>query len=104
MLGFSKISDDLGTANTLIFMRGKGIIMRERPSWPSIPHRYRPLRWPRRPWTSSAGRPAPSWSCAVKDGVIADFDITASMLRFLSKVCGASFSQSEFRHLYPVRR
>ena len=62
---FSKdVGIDLGTANTLVYMKGKGIIMRE----PSV----------------VAVRP-------LKDGVIADFDITTNMLEnFLKKACGNS--------------
>lgn len=73
---------DLGTANTLVWVRGKGIMIRE----PSVVARHRKTkeivaigREARRmlgktPTTIEALRP-------LKDGVIADFDATAAMLK-----------------------
>ena len=71
---FSKdVGIDLGTANTLVYMKGKGIIMREAKAVIG-----------RTPGSIVAVRP-------LKDGVIADFDITANMLEtFLKKACGNS--------------
>jgi len=80
------IGIDLGTANTLVFMKGKGIIMRE-PSVVAVDTRTDTVRYVgseakevigRTPGSIVALRP-------LKDGVIADFDITASMLEIFIK-------------------
>lgn len=85
------LSIDLGTANTLIFMRGKGIVLNE-PSVVAVRHEHgnnsrvaavgaeakRMLG--RTPGNISAIRP-------LKDGVIADFHITEKMLQhYIHKV------------------
>ena len=45
---FSKdVGIDLGTANTLVYMKGKGIIMRELRSWLWIPRPTRYAVWVR---------------------------------------------------------
>ncbi len=92
MFSFSKdIGIDLGTANTLIFMKGKGIIMRE-PSVVAVDTKTDTVRYVGNDAKIVIGR-TPSSIVAVrplKDGVIADFDITASMLQiFIKKVCGS---------------
>ena len=85
---------DLGTANTLVYMKGKGIIMRE-PSVVAVDPRSDELRVRSVGHEAKAviGR-APGSIVAVrplKDGVIADFDITTNMLEnFLKKACGNS--------------
>ena len=80
---FSKdIGIDLGTANTLIFMKGKGIIMRE-PSVVAVDVRNDTVLLAGQKAKEVIGR-TPGYINAVrplKDGVIADFDITASMLK-----------------------
>lgn len=77
---------DLGTANTLVYVRGKGIVIRE----PSNVARHKKTKeilaigmsakkmMGRAPSTIEAIRP-------LKDGVIADFDATAAMLSFYIK-------------------
>ena len=90
---FSKdIGIDLGTADTLIFMKGKGIIMRE-PSVVAVDTRNDTVRYVGQDSKEVIGR-TPGSIVAVrplKDGVIADFDITASMLQiFIRKVCNNS--------------
>lgn len=77
------IGIDLGTANTLVWVRGKGIVIRE----PSAVARNKKTKEilaiggsakkmiGRAPATIEAIRP-------LKDGVIADFDATAAMLSF----------------------
>jgi rod shape-determining protein MreB len=93
---FSKdIGIDLGTANTLIYMKGKGIVLRE-PSVVAIDIKSERVlavgdgakqMIGRTPGSIVAIRP-------MKDGVIADFDITSSMLKeFIKKVLGKSFSK-----------
>ena len=88
------IGIDLGTANTLVYMKGRGIIMRE-PSVVAVDPRSDELRVRcvgheakavigRAPGSIVAVRP-------LKDGVIADFDITAAMLQsFIRQACGRS--------------
>lgn len=74
---------DLGTANTLVYVKGKGIVIRE----PSVVARHRKTKkvlaigeeakkmLGRTPATIEAIRP-------LKDGVIADFDATEAMLKY----------------------
>src|SRR5438045_3625057 len=79
---------DLGTANTLVYVRGRGIVLSE-PSVVAIDQRTGEVHAVgveakrmigRTPGTISAIRP-------LKDGVIADFDVTEQMLRhFIQKV------------------
>jgi rod shape-determining protein MreB len=79
---------DLGTANTLVYVRGRGIVLSE-PSVVAIDHRTGEVHavgieakrmLGRTPGNISAIRP-------LKDGVIADFDVTEQMLKhFIRKV------------------
>ena len=79
---------DLGTANTLVYVRGRGIVLSE-PSVVAIDSRSGEVHavgaeakrmLGRTPGTITAIRP-------LKDGVIADFDVTEQMLRhFIQKV------------------
>ncbi len=80
------IGIDLGTANTLIFMKGKGIIMRE-PSVVAVDVRSDSVKFVGQEAKDVIGR-TPGSIVAVrplKDGVIADFDITTSMLQLFIK-------------------
>lgn len=87
------IGIDLGTANTLVYMKGRGIIIRE-PSVVAVDARTDELRVRCVGHESKAiiGA-APNSILAVrplKDGVIADFDITAAMLQsFIRQACGS---------------
>lgn len=88
MLGLlsNDIGIDLGTANTLVFVKDKGIVLRE----PSVVAIYTTTKkvcavgseakkmLGRTPENITAMRP-------MKDGVIADFDITEAMLRYFIK-------------------
>lgn len=77
---------DLGTANTLVYVRGKGVVIRE----PSTVARHKKSKeilaigssakkmMGRAPATIEVIRP-------LKDGVIADFDATAAMLSYYIK-------------------
>jgi len=86
---------DLGTANTLVYVRGRGIVLSE-PSVVAMDTRTNEVHavgieakrmLGRTPATIQAIRP-------LKDGVIADFDVTEEMLRhFIQKV-----HQSRFAH------
>ncbi|MBO4878373.1 MAG: rod shape-determining protein [Ruminococcus sp.] len=76
------IGIDLGTANTLVYMRGKGIIIRE-PSVVAVNTKTDKARWVGKDAKEIIGR-TPGTIVAVrplKDGVIADFDIATTMLR-----------------------
>ncbi len=91
-LGTKNIGIDLGTANTLVYMEGKGIVLRE----PSVVAKNTQTgeviavgseakeMIGRTPGSIVAIRP-------MKDGVIADYDTTAAMLKyFMEKTVGNS--------------
>ncbi len=84
---FSKdIGIDLGTANTLVYIKGKGIVMRE-PSVVAVDIRSDTVLAVGSQAKEMIGR-TPGSIVAVrplKDGVIADFDITATMLKYFIK-------------------
>lgn len=88
MLFTQDIGIDLGTANTLVFVKGKGIVIRE-PSVVAVDQKSNPPRVVavgseakemigRTPGSIVAVRP-------LKDGVIADFEITAEMIEAFIK-------------------
>jgi rod shape-determining protein MreB and related proteins len=91
-MGFFGISKDmgidLGTANTLIFVKGKGIVLRE-PSVVAINTDMKRVLAVGEEAKQMIGR-TPGNILAIrplKDGVIADFDVTQTMLKkFLEKV------------------
>lgn len=87
------IGVDLGTANTLVCVKGKGIIMRE-PSVVAYDIRNDAVRAVGHEAKEMIGR-TPGSIVAVrplKDGVIADFDVTAAMLkRFVNLSLKGSF-------------
>ena len=77
---------DLGTANTLVQARGKGIVMRE-PSVVAIRSDNRQVLAVGEEAKRMIGR-TPGNIVAIrpmKDGVIADFDVTQEMLRYFIK-------------------
>ena len=84
------IGIDLGTANTIIYVKGKGIVLRE-PSVVAVEAKSRrvvsvgseaKLMLGKTPGSIVAMRP-------LKDGVIAEFDVTAQMLHhYFKKVSG----------------
>lgn len=81
---FSKdMGIDLGTANTLVYLRGKGIVVRE-PSVVAIQEDTRQVLAVGQEAKQMIGR-TPGNIIAIrplKDGVIADFDVTQSMLKY----------------------
>ena len=87
------IGVDLGTANTLVCLKGKGFIMRE-PSVGAYDIRNDAVRAVGTEAKEMIGR-TPGSIVAVrplKDGVIADFDVTAAMLkRFVRQALKGSF-------------
>src|SRR5438045_7752168 len=77
------IAVDLGTANTLIYVKGQGIVLNE-PSVVAIDRETRKIKGVGLEAKRMLGR-TPEGVIAVrpmKDGVIADFDVTEKMLRF----------------------
>lgn len=93
MFGLNKsIGIDLGTANTLVFMKGKGVIMRE-PSVVAVDTKNDTVKFVGSEAKDVIGKTPGSIMVVrpLKDGVIADFDVTAAMLRiFIKKACGPS--------------
>lgn len=95
--GFSKdMGIDLGTANTLVFVKGRGVVVQE-PSVVAIDSETKDVLAVGEEAKRMVGR-TPGNIIAVrplKDGVIADFDVTERMLRhFLGR---ASKRRSFFR-------
>ncbi|NLY52014.1 MAG: rod shape-determining protein [Firmicutes bacterium] len=102
MFGLSKnMGIDLGTANTLVFVQGKGIVLQE-PSVVAIERNTNRVLAVGAEAREMVGR-TPGNIVAVRpmaDGVIADFDVTERMLRhFISK---ASRRRGIFRPLVVV--
>jgi rod shape-determining protein MreB and related proteins len=89
------VAIDLGTANTVVYVRGRGIVLSE-PSVVAIDERTGEVHAVgadaqrmigRTPASISADRP-------LRHGVIADFDVTEAMLRqFMGKVLRGRFSR-----------
>ena len=99
MLFSQDIGVDLGTANTLVFVKGKGIVIRE-PSVVAVDERTNSKTVVavgadakkmigRTPGSITAVRP-------LKDGVIADFDMTSDMLKAFIKraISGSPFNRA----------
>ena len=89
-LGAKNIGIDLGTANTLVYMEGKGIVLREPSVVAKNTQTNKVIAVGSEP-REMIGR-TPSSIVAIrpmKDGVIADYDTTASMLKyFIEKTVG----------------
>jgi rod shape-determining protein MreB len=76
------VAIDLGTANTLVFVKGNGIVLNE-PSVVAVDHRTKKVYAVGLEAKSMLGK-TPEYISAIrpmKDGVIADFEITEMMLR-----------------------
>jgi rod shape-determining protein MreB and related proteins len=75
---------DLGTANTLVFVRGEGVVLRE-PSIVAIDETDRSVIAVGTEAKAMLGRTPPHIRVVqpLKDGVIADFEITERMLSYL---------------------
>ena len=81
------IAVDLGTANTLIYVKGEGIVLNE-PSVVAIDRETKKIKGVGLEAKRMLGR-TPDGVLAVrpmKDGVIADFDVTEKMLRYFLTV------------------
>jgi rod shape-determining protein MreB and related proteins len=82
------IGIDLGTANTLVHVRGKGIVINE-PSWVAMDKRTRQPLWIGLQAKEMVGRTSGNIVVVrpLRDGVIAEFEITEAMLEyFIGKV------------------
>lgn len=90
----SDIGIDLGTANTLVYLRGAGIILNE-PSVVAVNQRTKELLAIGAEARQMVGR-TPGHIVAVRplvDGVVSDFEVTERMLKyFISKVRTQRFS------------
>ncbi|WP_196603485.1 rod shape-determining protein [Pectinatus haikarae] len=94
MFGMAKdIGIDLGTANVLIYVKGKGIVLRE-PSVVAVDKDTNRILEIGEAAKKMIGR-TPGNIVAIRplrDGVIADYDITEKMIQyFIEKVAGHSF-------------
>lgn len=85
ILGFFSldIGIDLGTANTLVFVRGKGIVINE-PSWVAVEKKTRRPIAVGREAKEMAGRTPKNVLVVrpLRDGVISEFEITEEMLAY----------------------
>ena len=101
---FSKdIAIDLGTANTLVYVKGKGILIRE-PSVVAINTETNTVKAVGEEAKEMIGR-TPGHIVAIrpmKDGVIADFHITQSMLKYFIKQASKNTSIGKPRLLISV--
>ena len=86
MLFNRDIGIDLGTANTLVYVRGKGIVMRE-PSVVAVDVKKEEVMAVGTEAKEMIGRTPGSISAVrpLKDGVIADYEVTSEMLRYFIK-------------------
>lgn len=85
ILGFFSldIGIDLGTANTLVHVRGKGIVINE-PSWVAVEKKSRIPRYIGAEAAAMVGRVPDKYVVVrpLRDGVISDFEITEAMLAY----------------------
>lgn len=77
------IGIDLGTANTLVYVRGKGIVINE-PSWVAVEKRTRQPVAIGAQAKEMVGRTPANLSVIrpMRDGVISEFEITQAMLSY----------------------
>ncbi|MDQ3371398.1 MAG: rod shape-determining protein, partial [Actinomycetota bacterium] len=88
MLGGRDIAIDLGTANTLVYVRGEGVVLSE-PSVVATDQRTGEVHAVGAEAERMIGRTPASISAIrpLRHGVIADFEVTEEMLRyFIGKV------------------
>ena len=85
ILGFFSldIGIDLGTANTLVHVKGKGIVINE-PSWVAVEKRSRIPRFIGAEAAAMVGRVPDKYTVVrpLRDGVISEFEITEAMLEY----------------------
>ncbi|MDD4517199.1 MAG: rod shape-determining protein [Limnochordia bacterium] len=104
MFGFSKdVGIDLGTANTLVYIKGKGVVIQE-PSMVALNRQTNEVLAVGREAKNMVGR-TPGSIVAVRpmeDGVIADFDVTERMLGHFIRRATKRFSLFRPRVLVAV--
>ena len=105
----SDLAIDLGTANTLIYVKGKGIVLTE----PSVVAVKKDANGQKK--VLAVGRQAkemlgrtPGEIVAIrpmKDGVIADFEVTSAMIKHFIRTVhnGKSLGASAYHDLRPLR-
>lgn len=93
------IGIDLGTANTLVYVRGRGIVLNE-PSWVAIDKQRRQVLAIGAEAKEMVGK-TPAHIVAIRplrDGVISEFDITQAMLEhFIRRAHEQLFIRSHVR-------
>lgn len=88
-----RLGIDLGTANSLVWLAGKGIVLNE-PTVVAISVEDNRVLAVGNEAKIMLGRTPGNIvaSCPLRDGVIADYQVTEAMLRyFIQKVCGRTF-------------
>ena len=95
LLPANEIAVDLGTANTLIYVKGEGIVLNE-PSVVAIEKATGRVKGIGLEAKRMFGR-TPDGIVVVRpmrDGVIADFDVTEKMLRYFTRRSSTSISSA----------
>lgn len=99
-----KIGIDLGTANVLVYVKGRGIVLSE-PSVVALSTKDNRIKAVGAEALAMVGREPESVEVVrpLKNGVIADYDITEAMLRhFIRKANGVSLSRPEVMICIPA--
>jgi rod shape-determining protein MreB and related proteins len=91
-----KIGIDLGTANVLVYVKGRGIVLSE-PSVVALSTKDNRVKAVGADALAMLGREPESIEVVrpMRNGVIADYDITEAMLRYFIKKAGSPFSMSK---------
>jgi len=91
-----KIGIDLGTANVLVYVKGRGIVLSE-PSVVALSTRDNRVKAVGADALAMLGREPESIEVVrpMRNGVIADYDITEAMLRYFIKKASSPFSMSK---------
>jgi rod shape-determining protein MreB len=89
------IAVDLGTANTLVYVRGHGIVISE-PSVVAIDEQTGTVRAVGSQAKQMIGRAPPQLTVVrpLANGVIADFEVAAEMLRYFLRQVGGRYTRS----------
>jgi rod shape-determining protein MreB len=99
-----KIGIDLGTANVLVYVKGRGIVLSE-PSVVALSVKENRIKAVGADALAMVGREPESVEVVrpMKNGVIADYDITAAMLKhFIRKANGLGLSKPEVMICIPA--
>ena len=91
-----KIGIDLGTANVLVYVKGRGIVLSE-PSVVALSTKDNRVKAVGADALAMLGREPESIEVVrpMRNGVIADYDITEAMLRYFIKKASSPFSMSK---------